>query len=495
MSGTERESFIVRILDQDDKPVGAGFLISARHVLTCSHVISKLGEEITLDFPLLSPQKYKTCIRVQFPPKESARPGDIEDIAVLEFLTKQELPNDVSVAPVSDIHDLYDHAVNVCGFPVGNDGGSWVDGKLKGRTAEGWIQFDQEMNARCVKRGFSGTAVWNKEIKAVVGMVVSIDTSDNITTTYMIPASKLVNAWPELGNKLKSPPDYTGVNERRPPPSLFSFLPYMCDRSPQQDQLVLTLGECQDCLHEKPLVCIIHGDEIECHDKFIKRLHEVMLPEILNEPGKVCVDLTMVEWPALKEDIKMRRQILQNNISKALTGNRKANTEQIKEALNRRISPQMISFTLPVAAWEENEAELLKFWLQYWNEFPDLHAGRKLMVFICIKYKHIADNNAEGAKNYENRNKTARDFISSLQYNKYTNIVRLTLNELEAVELKDVDMWITNYAEKFCDYTELCTEVGSYYESRQKSAVPMLELAKKLKDLLYLIQRREGSFV
>ncbi|KKO18629.1 MAG: serine protease [Candidatus Brocadia sp.] len=132
MSRSERENFIVRILDQNNKPVGAGFLISPRHVLTCSHVISKLDEEITLDFPLLSTQKYKACIKVQFSPKESACPDDIEDIAVLEFLLNQELPNDVSFATVSDIRDLYDHPVNVCGFPEGNDGGSWVDGKLRG---------------------------------------------------------------------------------------------------------------------------------------------------------------------------------------------------------------------------------------------------------------------------------------------------------------------------------------------------------------------------
>ncbi len=163
MSGSKRESFIVRILDQNNNPVGAGLLISSRHVLICSHAISKLGEEITLDFPLLSQQKHKARIKVQSPPKVQSCPDDIEDIAVLEFLLNQELPNDVCVAPVSDINELYGHSVNVCGFPEGNDGGSWVDGKLKGLTAEDWIQLDQEMNAKCVKRGFSDTAARSKE--------------------------------------------------------------------------------------------------------------------------------------------------------------------------------------------------------------------------------------------------------------------------------------------------------------------------------------------
>ncbi len=54
MSGSERERFIVRILDQNNNTVGAGFQISPCHVLTCSHVVSKLGKKITLDFRLVS---------------------------------------------------------------------------------------------------------------------------------------------------------------------------------------------------------------------------------------------------------------------------------------------------------------------------------------------------------------------------------------------------------------------------------------------------------
>jgi hypothetical protein len=56
-------------------------------------------------------------------------------------------------------------------------------------------------------------------------------------------------------------------------------------------------------------------------------------------------------------------------------------------------------------------------------------------------------------------------------------------------------MWITTYTEKFCDDTELRTEAMNYYESRQNSPVPVLELAKKLNDLLCSNQKMEGIFV
>lgn len=493
MSGLERERFIVRILDQNNSPVGAGFPISSRYVLTCFHVISKLGETITLDFPLLLQQQYKACIKQQFPLNEQAGPGDFEDIAILELLPNELLPDSTHPATIREIDNFFNHQIKVFGFPVGGNEGIWVDGKLQGRNAKGWIQIDLDQDKSRVESGFSGTAVWDTNAETVVGMVVSTKTRDNITTAYMIPASKLIKAWPELG-KLTKTGDYDKLaTERRPPPSLFSFLPYLSDRSQQAGELELTLDECEDSLHEKPLVSIIHGDEIECHDKFIKRLHEEILPHMLSEPGKVYVDLTMVEWPSMKDDIKMRCKKLTNNISKALTGNRRANAEEIKEALNRKISPQMVYFTLPVAAWEENEAELLKYWLRYWNEFPDLNDGRKLMVFLCMKYKHIDDNHAEGSENYKKKNAAARNFIQTLRYEEYANIAGLTLDELQAVAWSDVQLWITAHAEKFCNDTKLHARAREYYKNRDK--VSMLELAEKLEQLLYETWRMEGSFV
>jgi len=59
---------IVRILAPNEKIVGAGFLASERHVLTCAHVIAQglsipqnaleiPNSEIRLDFPLVAPGK------------------------------------------------------------------------------------------------------------------------------------------------------------------------------------------------------------------------------------------------------------------------------------------------------------------------------------------------------------------------------------------------------------------------------------------------------
>ncbi len=281
--------------------------------------------------------------------------------------------------------------------------------------------------------------------------------------------------------------------DRRPTQVISPILPYLADRSAQAAELELTLDECEDSLHEKPMICVIHGNELECHNKFIERLEEVMLPELLDGPGKVPVEMTMVEWPSMKANTKIRYKKLINNINSALTGNRQARMEEVKEKLDNKIKPQMVSFMLPVAAWEKNEVELIRKWLEYWDQFPDLNGGRKLMVFLSIKYKDIPDKETEGAEYFTNRNKSAGNFIDTLNYEEYTNIVGLTMEELKAVTYSDVDSWLDTHSKKFCDDSKLRKLIMGFYNNRGHRDVPMLDLAVKLNEFMLLTQRREGG--
>jgi hypothetical protein len=66
-----------------------------------------------------------------------------------------------------------------------------------------------------------------------------------------------------------------------------SGLPYLCDRSPQKEKL-RGAWLAHRCLRpRRPLLCVIHGDEYECHDKFIERLKAEWLPELLQLKGPV----------------------------------------------------------------------------------------------------------------------------------------------------------------------------------------------------------------
>jgi hypothetical protein len=113
------ESSIVRFRKSNGAVVGAGFLVSKKHVLTCAHVVADaLGiardtqdiptEDVYLDFPLVGSETQLTA-RVVFwspvPPKGSTSVKDKEDIAGLELnnsLPETELDGVVGMAVAAD---------------------------------------------------------------------------------------------------------------------------------------------------------------------------------------------------------------------------------------------------------------------------------------------------------------------------------------------------------------------------------------------------------
>ncbi|MCK5524817.1 MAG: trypsin-like peptidase domain-containing protein, partial [Thiomargarita sp.] len=207
---------IVRILIEDSEPrqpLGAGFLVSPRHILTCAHVIidvldlpenTREAPEglISLDFPLLDEkQTLSATIYKWSPVKESAIGEFEEDICILELSPESVLPNKAQPIPIivleQDAH-FNDRAVRMFGFPEDKENGDWLNGTLQGTIGNGRVQLESEVGRRGVLPGFSGTAIWDKEENAVIGMMVSIYAGEVDTSAYMIPAYKFIEVWSEL---------------------------------------------------------------------------------------------------------------------------------------------------------------------------------------------------------------------------------------------------------------------------------------------------------
>ena len=69
-----------------------------------------------------------------------------------------------------------------------------------------------------------------------------------------------------------------GSRIRRNIPDL---LPYMVDRRAQEDEIRTILQQASP-QSPKPLVVMVHGDEYQCHDKFVDRLVTYTLPMVLS---------------------------------------------------------------------------------------------------------------------------------------------------------------------------------------------------------------------
>ena len=195
------------------QPVGAGFLVSPQHILTCAHVVNDACElpldaadtpsvPICLDMPLMpGSQLTHGSVIVWYPIRPTSAPDVPEDIAVLQLLPATVLPDRARPAPMHMLgNDAYfGRDVRMCGFPAGLDDGDWVEGHCLGSTARGWVQIKfAPGRQRTVAPGFSGTAVWDQQSQAVIGMIVSIDRRDGELSASMIPSAMLGRAWSAL---------------------------------------------------------------------------------------------------------------------------------------------------------------------------------------------------------------------------------------------------------------------------------------------------------
>ena len=207
------ERSIVRIRKEDRSIVGSGFLTNNNTILTCAHVISaalniqdypKMPESsIYLDFPLLD--SGGNC-KIFSAHVVSWSPESEEDIASLEV--DDQLPQGAQSIILTNANevDLWGHNFRAFGFPATLDNGVWASGVLRAKTANGWIHIeDIKDQGHRVEPGFSGSPVWDDELKSVVGMVVAAETEPGKKVAFIMPAKFLIKYCPERDNSKQIP--------------------------------------------------------------------------------------------------------------------------------------------------------------------------------------------------------------------------------------------------------------------------------------------------
>ncbi|MCP4544661.1 MAG: tetratricopeptide repeat protein [Chloroflexi bacterium] len=249
---TSLESAIVRIrAAQPEEPVlpgnvvGAGFLMTGRHVLTCAHVVSSaLGlapdmpnppqVDLHLDFPLLAPESILIARVSHWHPTI--------DVAVLELTS--DPPDESKPALLVTADDLWDHSFRALGFPAGYEQGVWASGVLRGRQAGGWLQVeDTKETGYLIAPGFSGGPVWDDVLGGVVGMVVAADTDEKTKAAFLIPADILTETLPNLAHA------YAEWAQAQ----LDADMDQLRARRDQADEARREMRECQRVVNLRPL--------------------------------------------------------------------------------------------------------------------------------------------------------------------------------------------------------------------------------------------------
>lgn len=292
-------------------------------------------------------------------------------------------------------------------------------------------------------------------------------------------------------------PAHSPPGTSAPDQQIHTNLPYLCNRSVQRDAIEEALDEevvddlhgtpthSRDLLHRAPFVGIIHGDMSECHEKFVTKLQEHILPELLGLPARTnTIVRKNVVWPSKSVSAKIRSKNLYKNIARALTGNMHTDQQHVVDALNRTRTPVIVYASIHTVGWQKSDGEVIESWLQYWHSLPDLYIDKKLFVLLCVRYQTLEGKTERRAQKYAEFNEQASRCIENLQFDNYPNLCGLVVPRLEAVELNDLERWIERYAAPFCDDEQLRLKIHQYFDKEDCDELPMATLAPILRKFM-----------
>ncbi|HJQ68952.1 MAG TPA: TIR domain-containing protein [Blastocatellia bacterium] len=204
-------------------------------------------------------------------------------------------------------------------------------------------------------------------------------------------------------------------------PEIPDILPYLCDRSDQEDLLEVALGQ-EGGKPRRPFVSIIHGDEDECPERFKDRLLQYSLPRFLDiDTNQSSLRAYQVKWPSKAILGQPVHVVYRNNLAESLTGKRKAPMEAVADELSK--SPVPIMFYSYLHSQDASCAKSVQSFLAFWDNFPDLPSGSRLIS--CLIIKHDADN-PDGVRN-------KADVVASL---KNLMTFRMTPQSRECLEME-----------------------------------------------------------
>lgn len=161
------ENSIVAVLDAGGKIAGTGFVVAGPLIITCAHVVLKLGEVVTVR-PHTQPHSFPTDL-IALSSRQPKAPGE-KDVAVLR--PRAPLPVSLTPLTLAPGPTSPDRPFITLGYPpAGTIQGVRAKGEIRGRVRdEAGLPFLQ-LDSKEVANGMSGAPVVDAASQHVVGMV------------------------------------------------------------------------------------------------------------------------------------------------------------------------------------------------------------------------------------------------------------------------------------------------------------------------------------
>ena len=285
-------------------------------------------------------------------------------------------------------------------------------------------------------------------------------------------------------------------------PRLPALLTYDLDRSDQEFQLsqhIEKLGR----LPPKPLICLIHGNDDECHDKFIDCLEKKGLHRLLGLTQNLApYRIYIPKWPSQPNEQDHFHERYRKSLADSILQYSHASQEELNACLMAQPAPVIIELEFQARSWKKHAANVVLNVLDFWQQWPPLAPNQTLLVFLSIRYlsKQRPLSKVFGCKPIGEEISAS---LKSLPDTYSRQIMVAVLPTLEGVIRQDVEAWVRmkenelllRFGEAVVD--DLRETVRAMFEECQSKEEPkrisMKRVTKRLRQILQQHNPQRGA--
>jgi hypothetical protein len=190
----------------------------------------------------------------------------------------------------------------------------------------------------------------------------------------------------------------------------------------------------------RPFVCIIHGDEFECHGKFLERLQYHALPQMLGiDPNQKQIR----DFPMRLPRLARQPADLWPALGDALMQNSAADAGECERFLSTHPEPMMIPLEFLTDDFDESSLGLLPTLLQFCNDLTGVPHRRDLLFFLSVKYQRPPRSGFLDFRKPRRRkiNDALQERLRAMKFADFDKLTGIVLPELRAVPQSDVQLW------------------------------------------------------
>ena len=296
-----------------------------------------------------------------------------------------------------------------------------------------------------------------------------------------------------LDNLRKREQSLRGESESESGGRLPPLLTYDLDRSVQEFELSQKIDQLGPSA-SKPLICLIHGDDHQCHDKFVDCLEKIELRRVLSlKPDLAPYRVYIPKWPCQLTELDNFQERYRKSLADSILGYSRATQQDINDWLASHPEPMMIELEFLTRSWKKHAAKIVLKVLEFWRNWPDLAPHQVLLVCLSIKYP--VQRRSPLFKVFGGK-PISEEFSGALQALSHTSdneIILAVLSMLKGVTQQDAEAWVrarerdllTRFGEDVVDV--LRDTIRTMFEQCQSQEdpkrIPMAEVTHQLRTI------------